>query len=76
MRRLLLRLYHPASVFVTASVIPACVVYHCVGMYPAYICIFQHESADDNIILNMKQQATLLIRYENIFFQTVSNIAV
>ena len=25
-----------------------CVVDHCVGMYPAYICIFLHESADDN----------------------------
>ena len=24
-----------------------CVCYHCVGMYPAYICIFLHESADE-----------------------------
>ena len=35
-----------ASVFVTASFITACVCYHCVGMYPAYICIFLHESED------------------------------
>ena len=26
----------------------ACVCYHCVGMYPSYICIFLHESAYDN----------------------------
>ena len=30
------------------EVIHASVV-HCVGMYPAYICTFLHESADDNI---------------------------
>ena len=24
------------------------VCYHCVGMYPVYICVFLHESADDN----------------------------
>ena len=26
----------------------SCVCYHCVGMYPVYICVFLHESADDN----------------------------
>ena len=31
-----------------ASVIPACIVYHCVGMYPAYICIFLHEHVYEN----------------------------
>ena len=25
--------------------------YYCIGMYPAYICIFQHESADDYITI-------------------------
>ena len=29
-----------------------CVCYHCVGMYPAYICIFLHESEDDYITLS------------------------
>ena len=37
-KEVFLRLYH-------------CVCYHCVGMYPAYICIFRHESADGNITL-------------------------
>ena len=31
----------PAS-FLDAS------VYHCVSIYPVYICVFLHESADDN----------------------------
>ena len=31
-----------SCVFIIASVV------HCVGMYPAYICIFRHESVDDN----------------------------
>ena len=26
--------------------------YYCIGMYPAYICIFLHESANDYITLN------------------------
>ena len=27
----------------------ACVCYHCVGMYPAYICILLHDAVDDYI---------------------------
>ena len=34
-KEVFLRLYH-------------CVCYHCVSMYPAYICIYVHESADEN----------------------------
>ena len=30
-----------------SCVISSCVCYHCVGMYPVYICIFLHESEDD-----------------------------
>ena len=26
----------------------SCVCYHCVSMYPVYVCVFLHESADDN----------------------------
>ena len=28
--------------------LPWCVVYHCVSIYPVYICVFLHESADDS----------------------------
>ena len=36
--------------------LPSCVVYYCVliycvSMYPAYICIFPHESANENITI-------------------------
>ena len=32
---------------VSSCVLHYCICYHCVGMYPAYICIFLHESEDD-----------------------------
>ena len=37
------------NIFVKKSscVLYSCVCYLCVGMYPAYICIFLHESEDD-----------------------------
>ena len=44
-----------SCVFFPACVVYSCVFiigrlnYHCIGMYPAYICIFLHESADDYI---------------------------
>ena len=30
-----------------SCVVYYCVCYHCVGMYPVYICIFLHESEDE-----------------------------
>ena len=36
--------------------------YHCVGMYPAYICIYVHESADDNTTQQMYFQISYLKR--------------
>ena len=33
----------------------SCVCYHCVGMYPAYICIFLHELEDEYIYVCNKK---------------------
>ena len=36
------------------------VCYHCIGMYPVYICIFLHESEDDYIT---KHSCSLLPKF-------------
>ena len=47
-------------------------LYHCVGMYPVYICIFLPESADDNItdvpiVLSLSQID--LFEIKSVFFK-------
>ena len=38
---------HPSCVLYSCVCRLSCVCYHCVGMYPVYICIFLHGSADE-----------------------------
>ena len=41
----------PSCVVYSCVCLCHCVCYHCVGMYPAYICIFLHEHADEYITI-------------------------
>ena len=57
----------------SSCIVYYCVCYHCIGMYPVYICIFLHESADDNttICLHIKWfqvMLTLIIQFRLICF--------
>ena len=82
-----------SCVFLPALFLPAslslrrlsCICYHCVGMYPVYIyiCIFLHESADDNatllfiyfdcsqLVLSFGQCQEKMFRGENLFLKVL-----
>ena len=49
--------YFYKEVFLRASLSLRASVIHCVSMYPVYICIFLHESADDNITIVMLRRS-------------------
>ena len=58
-----------SCVFFPACVVYSCVFiigrlnYYCIGKYPAYICIFLHESADDYITLQWTNEHSPLEKY-------------